>query len=227
MTQYKDYIAKGRDAYGGLLCYPILMAADILIYNADCVPVGEDQKQHVELARDLAGKFNHIYCTPENPMLKLPEPVIAKVGARIKSLQDPESKMSKSDSDQGGNILLEDSPDVIRKKIMSAVTDSGSEVVAREDKPGVTNLLTIMSALSGKTIPELEAEFVGKRYGDFKKAVAEVVVEALKPAQERYAELKKDESYLRKVLADGAAYAQPRANETVRKVYEAVGLIGK
>ncbi len=223
MTQYKDYLAKGKNAYGGILYYPILMAADILIYNADKVPVGEDQKQHVELARDIAEKFNRVYA----PLFKMPEPVSPKVGARVMSLKDPTSKMSKSEEDQGGNILLEDSPEAMRKKIMSAVTDSGSEVLAREDKPGITNLLTIMSALGGRPIAELEAEFEGKNYGAFKKAVADTVVNTLAPVQERYRELKNNPAYLKQVLADGALHAQKRADAMMEKVYEAVGLIGR
>lgn len=228
MTQYKDYLAKGKNAYGGILFYPVLMAADIIIYNADVVPVGDDQKQHVELARDLAEKFNRTYCADMKvPLLKIPEPVIAKVGARIMSLKDPESKMSKSDNDQSGNIMLEDSPEVIRKKIMSAVTDSGSEVLARDDKPGVTNLLTIMSALGGKPIAELEAQFKGQNYGAFKRAVADTVVATLEPVQARYRELKANPAILEQVLADGAKYAQARANELMAKVYNAVGLLPK
>jgi len=227
MTQYKDYMAKGKNAYGGLLYYPVLMAADILIYNADVVPVGDDQKQHVELARDIAEKFNRVYCTPEAPMLKVPEPVTQKVGARIMSLKDPTKKMSKSDDDQAGNILLEDAPELIRKKIMSAVTDSGSEIVAREDKPGITNLLAIFSVLSGRSVAEIEAEFKDKRYGDFKKAVADVVVNTLAPVQARYKELEANPAYLQQVLAEGAAYVQPRANAMIEKVYKAVGLLPK
>lgn len=227
MTQYKDTLAKGKNAYGGLLYYPVLMAADILIYNADIVPVGEDQKQHVELTRDLAEKFNRTYCTPEAPLFKVPDCVVPKVGARIMSFKNPAQKMSKSDDDQGGNILLEDAPAVIRKKIMSAVTDSGSEVVAREDKPGITNLLTIHSALSGRSIAELEAEFKGQNYGSFKKAVADVVVSALEPIQARYRELSAQPDYLKQVLAEGAAYVQPRADAMMAKVYQTVGLIGR
>lgn len=227
MTQYKDYMTKGKNAYGGILYYPVLMAADILIYNADVVPVGEDQKQHVELTRDLAEKFNRIYATPQAPIFRMPTPVLQKVGARIMSLKDPTKKMSKSDDDPLGTILLEDSPDLIRKKIMSAVTDSGSEVVAREDKPGITNLLTIHSVLSGRSIPDIETEFKGKNYGAFKKAIADIVVSTLSPVQARYKELSGQPEYLRKVLADGAAYVQPRADAMLKKIYQAVGLIGK
>jgi tryptophanyl-tRNA synthetase len=227
MTQYKDYLAKGKNAQGGLLYYPVLMAADILIYNADKVPVGDDQKQHVELCRDLAEKFNRTYCPADAPLFRVPEPIIAKVGARIMSLKDPEAKMSKSDDGQDGNILLEDSPEKIRKKIMSAVTDSGSEIVSRDDKPGIKNLLTIVSALTGKPIAQLETEYKGMRYGDFKKAVADVVVNTLAPIQARYAELKANPTYLDQVLREGAAYAQPRASATMQKVYQAVGLLPK
>ncbi len=224
MTQYKDYVARGINAYGGILYYPVLMAADILLYNADVVPVGEDQKQHVELTRDLAEKFNRVYAS-ERPFFKVPECVLNKVGARVMSLQSPEKKMSKSDDDPQGTILLEDAPEIMRKKIMSAVTDSGCEVLAREDKPGIGNLLTIMSALGGKSIPELEKEFAGKKYGEFKKAVAETVLEAMAPVQARYRELNADEAYLQKVLADGAAYVRPRAAAVLQAVYERIGLI--
>jgi tryptophanyl-tRNA synthetase len=223
MTQYKDFIAKGKNAYGGLLFYPVLMAADILIYNADIVPVGEDQKQHVELTRDVAEKFNRVY----SPLFKVPECVLSKIGARIMSLKDPSSKMSKSDEDQGGVVLLEDTPEIIRKKIMSSVTDSGSEIVAREDKPGITNLLTIHSALSGKSIAELEAEFKGQQYGAFKKAVADVVVNTLAPIQAKYKELAARPEYLKQVLAEGAAVAQKRADAMMENVYKAVGLLPK
>jgi tryptophanyl-tRNA synthetase len=223
MTQYKDYLAKGIPAQGGILYYPILMASDILLYDADIVPVGEDQKQHVELTRDLAQKFNRVY----GETFKVPDVVIPKLGARIMALNEPTQKMSKSDNNLQGSILLEDTPDKIRKKIMSAVTDSGSEIVAREDKPGITNLLTIQATLTGRTIAEVEADYAGKRYGDFKKGVTEVVVETLRPIQARHDELAKDPEYLRKVFADGAAYAQPRALATMEKVYRAVGLLPK
>ena len=227
MTQYKDLVIKGENAYGGMMFYPVLMAADILIYNADKVPVGEDQKQHVELTRDLAEKFNRVYCSKEAPLFSVPEPIIPKAGARIMSLKDPMRKMSKSDEENGGCILLEDTPDKIRKKIMGAVTDSGSEIKYSEDKPGVSNLLEIMSVLGGKPILQLEAEMVGKRYGDLKKAVADTVVEALAPIQAKHKELASNPAYIAQILADGAAYAQPRARATMKKVYELVGLMGR
>lgn len=179
MTQYKDKAAKHKDALNsGLLYYPVLMASDILIYNADIVPVGEDQKQHIELTRDLAQKFNSKY----SDTFLIPEPYIPQSGARIMSLQTPDSKMSKSDPNQNGTLYITDEPGVLRKKIMSAVTDSGNEVrFDMQNKAGVSNLMSIMSAMSGKSFADIEAEFAGKGYGDFKKAVADTVVEKLSP----------------------------------------------
>jgi len=220
MTQFKQKSAKQSENIGaGLLYYPALMAADILIYNADVVPVGEDQRQHVELTRDLAIKFNNTY----SPTFKVPELNIPTTGARIKSLQDPERKMSKSDANQAGCVYLLDEPSVIRKKIGSAVTDSGCEILAREDKPGVSNLLTILSACTGKSVAELEREFEGQNYGQFKAAVAEEVIKILQPLQARYKELSADKDYLDKVLAAGAEAAQKRANRMMSKVYRKVG----
>ncbi len=219
MTQFKDKAKKQESVGAGLLTYPILMAADILIYNADFVPVGEDQKQHLELTRDLAEKFNYMY----SDTFKIPEPHIGKAGARIMSLQSPESKMSKSDANQGGTIYLMEEPSSIHKKIMSAVTDSGAEIIARPDKPGVSNLLSMMGVATGKSIPELEKEFAGCGYGDFKKAVADSVVSMLEPVRNRYLELCKDKAYLEQVLKTGAETAQKRAYKTLAKVYKKVG----
>jgi tryptophanyl-tRNA synthetase len=170
MTQFKDKARKQESIDAGLLYYPVLMAADILLYNAELVPVGDDQKQHLELARDLAEKFNHWY----SDTFKVPEPFISKVGSRIMSLQDPTAKMSKSDPNQASTVYITDRPDEIRKKIMSSVTDSSAEVRAGDDKPGVTNLLTIMSACTGHSLEVLQSDFAGKGYGDFKKAVADL-----------------------------------------------------
>jgi tryptophanyl-tRNA synthetase len=221
MTQFKDKTAKGAPINSGLLFYPVLMAADILLYNADIVPVGEDQKQHLELTRNAAERFNHTY----SETFKIPEPKIGTTGARVLSLQDPTRKMSKSDDNQGAYILLTDEPDVIRKKIARAVTDSGSEVKSGPDKAGVTNLLSIMSGFSGKSIEEHEAEFVGKGYGDFKKAVGEVVVEGLRPIREKFEEVEKDKGYLDGVLKAGAENAQKKAYKILSKVQRKVGFV--
>lgn len=224
MTQFKDKSARRGELVGaGLLFYPVLMAADILLYNADAVPVGEDQKQHVELCRSLAQRFNSTY----SETFKLPNPVIPAVGARIKSLQEPEKKMSKSDANTQGTLFLLDPPAVLRKKIMSAVTDSGSEVVARDDKPGVTNLLNILSAVTNRPVADFEAEFAGQGYGTFKAAVADAVVALLEPIQQRQAALAKDKAQLDAVFAAGAAAAQRRAHRVLSKVRRKVGLVAK
>jgi tryptophanyl-tRNA synthetase len=221
MTQFKDKTQRQEGGFigAGLLNYPVLMAADILIYNADRVPVGEDQKQHVELCRDLAIKFNNTY----SETFRVPEVYIPKTGARIKSLQDPLKKMSKSDANQSGCVYLLDPPLVIRKKIRSAMTDSGSEVRAGDDKPGITNLLNILGAATGQTIEELEAAFAGSQYGPFKDAVADAVVSALEPIQQRYAEIHADKAYLDEVFKAGAEVAQKRAYRMLTKVYRKAG----
>lgn len=223
MTQYKMKSAKQGDSVGGgLLYYPALMAADILIYNADAVPVGEDQRQHVELTRDLAIKFNNTY----SDTFRVPDLNIPTAGAKVKSLQDPDKKMSKSDENQAGCVYLLDAPSVIKKKIASAVTDSGHEIVAREDKPGVSNLLAIMSACTGKSVADLEKAFAGEtNYGPFKAAVADAVVAVLEPIQKRYAEVSQDKALLDRVLAEGAEAAQRRANRLMSKVYRKVGFL--
>lgn len=205
----------------GLLMYPVLMAADILLYNADAVPVGNDQRQHLELCRNLAQRFNHNY----SETFTIPEPFIPKTGARIMSLQEPTAKMSKSDENQNATLFILDKPDVLKKKIMSAVTDSGSEIKATEDKPGVSNLLQIHTAISGKSTAELEDAFVGKGYGDLKKEVTDVVISALEPVQQRYDELIADKKYLESVLKDGAAHAQKRAYKILGKVYRKAGFV--
>ena len=203
----------------GLLCYPVLMAADILLYNADRVPVGEDQRQHLELCRDLAERFNRTY----SETFKVPAPYVPETAARVMSLADPTRKMSKSDENDRATLYILDEPDRIRKKIGSAVTDSGSEVKTGPDKPGVANLLAIHSALSGETVTELEEKFSGQGYGAFKSEVAEVVVEALTPVREKYHELIADKEYLQNVLRDGAEAAQRRANRIISKVYRKIG----
>ncbi len=205
----------------GLFMYPVLMAADILLYNADAVPVGSDQRQHLELCRDLARRFNHTY----SETFTLPEPYIAKTGARIMSLQDPTKKMSKSDENENATLCILDKPDVLNKKIMRAVTDSGTEIRAAEDKPGVANLLQIHAAISGREIAELEAAFVGKGYGVLKKEVAAVVIAALEPIRSRYGELIEDKRYLESVLEDGAGKARKRADRMLAKVYRKAGFV--
>lgn len=211
----------GASINSGLLMYPVLMAADILLYNADAVPVGNDQRQHLELCRDLAQRFNFTY----SDTFTVPEAFIPKAGARIMSLQDPTRKMSKSDENHQSTLFILDKPDVLRKKIMSAVTDSGSEIRMHEDKPGVSNLLQIFSVISGESVEKLEAQFVGKGYGDLKNAVADAVIGTLEPVQQRYAELIGDKTYLESVLKDGADAAQKRAYKVLGKVYRKAGFV--
>ena len=203
----------------GLLCYPVLMAADILLYNADLVPVGEDQKQHLELCRDLAQRFNHQY----SETFKIPEPYLPKTGARIMSLTEPTKKMSKSDENQRSTLFLLDEPDLIKKKISSSVTDSGSEITAIPEKPGISNLLTIHSALSNQSLSDLEDRFAGKGYGALKNEVTEIISESLAPVRSKYKELINQKDYLSKILAEGAQSAQKRAYKILSKVYRKVG----
>ena len=222
MTQFKDKSRKHADNINaGLFTYPVLMAADILLYQADLVPVGEDQKQHLEITRDIAKRFNNAY----SETFKIPEPYIPKVGARIMSLQDPTQKMSKSDPNENAYILLLDKPDAIVRKIKRAVTDSGSEVRRGEGKEGIENLMSIYGAVTGKTMEETEAEFEGKGYGVFKSAVADAVVAALEPIQKRYAELTASRDYLEDVYRSGAQIAERTAFKTIAKVYRKVGFI--
>ena len=227
MTQFKDKAAKHADNItAGLFTYPVLMAADILVYQADLVPVGQDQKQHVELCRDVATRFNNIY----GDVFKIPEPYIPKVGARVMSLVSPENKMSKSDKDPNGTVYLLDQPDVIMRKFKKAVTDSDTERCVRYDlanKPGVSNLMSIYSACTGKTFEAIEAEFEGKGYGAFKPAVGEAVVETLRPIREESERLLKDKAYLETVYKAGADKASYIANKTLRKVYKKVGFVAK
>jgi tryptophanyl-tRNA synthetase len=224
MTQFKDKAAKsGADrATVGLFTYPILQAADILIYHADRVPVGEDQRQHLELTRDLGQRFNHRFGQTFN----LPEPYIVKETAKILDLQDPSIKMSKSASSPSGIIDLLDEPAKSAKKVRSAVTDSGRDVVFDEEaKPGLSNLLTIYSTLTGRSIADLEQEYAGRGYGDFKKALGDVVVEFVTPFRDRTLELLDDPAELDRVLADGAARAREVASATVHQVYDRVGFV--
>ena len=222
MTQFKDKTAKGAPANVGLFTYPILMAADILIYDADVVPVGEDQRQHLEITRDLAGRFNQRF----GETLVVPEPHIIREIAKIQDLQEPTAKMSKSAGTDAGLIALLEEPARIVKKIKSAVTDAEREIrYDPETKPGVSNLLSIHSALSGTPISALEATYAGKGYGDLKKDVAEVVVGAIGPFRERVLELMRDRAQLDKILADGAERAAEVAEATAGRVYDKVGLL--
>ena len=223
MTQFKDKSAKNSENInGGLFTYPALMAADILLYQPDYVPVGEDQKQHVELCRNIVQRFNGIY----GDVFKMPEPYIPKVGARVMSLSDPGAKMSKSDKDPNGSIYLMEKPEDILRKFKRAVTDSDGVVrFDREAKPGVSNLMCIYSTFTGKSNDEIAAEFEGKGYGDFKLAVAEVTADALAPVQAEYGKILADKAYVDGVLKDGAERAARLANRTVSKVYRKVGLL--
>ena len=225
MTQFKDKCAKNADNInGGLFTYPSLMAADILLYQADYVPVGEDQKQHCELTRDIANRFNNLY----GETFKVPEPYIPKVGARIMSLGNPTSKMSKSDPT--GCVFLMDSPEEIARKFKRAITDSDTERCVRydpENKPGVANLMNIYASVTGKSFDEIESEFAGKGYGVFKPAVGDAVIETLRPIREEAERILADKAYLKQVYTDGAMKASSVARKTLRKVYKRVGLVEK
>ncbi len=222
MTQFKDKSAKHADNINaGLFTYPVLMASDILLYQTDIVPVGDDQKQHVELCRDIANRFNGVY----GDVFKIPEPVIPKVGARIMSLAEPEKKMSKSDTNVNSFILLDDDPDTIMRKLKRAVTDSDACVKASPEKKGVTNLMQIYSVATGKTMDEIEREFEGKGYGEFKPAVAEALIEMLRPIQEKKKYLLEHKDYIAKITDDGAQKAAWLANRTLSKVYKKIGFV--
>ncbi|MBR4232423.1 MAG: tryptophan--tRNA ligase, partial [Oscillospiraceae bacterium] len=225
MTQFKDKSRKNEDNInGGLFTYPCLMAADILLYQPDYVPVGEDQKQHVELARNIVQRFNGIY----GDVFKMPEPYIPKVGARVMDLLDPMSKMSKSDEAGAGVVYLMDKPEDIMRKFKRAVTDSDTENCVRyapEEKPGVANLMSIYSGCTGKSYAEIESEFAGRGYGDFKKYVGEAVVEMLRPIREESQRLIADKAYLESVYRAGAEKASRTAYRTLRKVYKKVGFV--
>lgn len=224
MTQFKDKAARYADNINaGLFTYPVLMAADILLYQADLVPVGEDQRQHLELARDIAGRFNGVY----GPTFTMPEGYIPKAeqGARIMSLQDPTRKMSKSDPNPKGCVSILDEPSVIMKKFRSAVTDSEMRVARGPGKEGVSNLMGIYSVFTGKDFPTIEEEFAGKGYGDFKTAVGEAVVTQLEPIQARYKELVSDKAYLEDCYRKGAQEAMQLSRRTLEKVYKRVGFL--
>ena len=223
MTQFKDKSAKHADNINsGLFTYPVLMAADILIYNADYVPVGEDQRQHLELTRDIAERFNSIY----GDTFVIPEGYTKKEGARIMGLQNPEAKMSKSSTNPNDVIFLEDEPEVIMKKFKKAVTDSEGIVKYNpETKPGISNLMEIYSVITGKTKEEIEKEFEGQGYGFFKEAVGKAVVEKLKPVQEKYKELQENPEYLENIYRKGAEQARIIATKTIEDVKRKVGLV--
>ena len=221
MTQFKEKSGKQKEQVSvGLFDYPALMAADILLYETDLVPVGEDQKQHVEIARDIAQRFNSIY----GETLKPPEPSIPKVGARIMGLDDPTSKMSKSEERPGHAVHLLDPPDAIRSKIMKATTDSLREIRFDESRPGIYNLLVIYELLTKRSRPDIEARFEGKGYSDFKRELAEVTIEELRPLQSRYQKLMADPTYIDSLLAEGASKARPMAENTLNLVKDKVGL---
>ena len=222
MTQFKDKSQRGgaESASVGLYDYPVLQAADILLYNANLVPVGEDQRQHLELTRTLARRFNGLY----GDTFVVPEPMILETGARVMALDDPTSKMSKSAPTPAGYIALLDEPDVVRRKIRRAKTDSGSEVVASLDKPAITNLLSIYAGLTGRAVPEVEEQYRGRGYGDFKKDLAEVVVESLTPIRERTLELLDDPRELDGILEVGAERAHEVASSTLHDAWAKLGL---
>ncbi len=222
MTQFKDKSAKHPENVNvGLFSYPVLMAADILLYKPDLVPVGADQKQHLEIARDIAGRFNNIY----GDVFTIPEPYIPKTGARVMSLQDPSKKMSKSDSNANAWVAILDSRDDIIKKFKRAVTDSEAVVRLSDSQPGISNLITIYSAVTGKTSVEIEKEFNGKGYGDFKLAVGEAVADTLAPIKQRYDEIIKDKKALEALYREGAEKAEYTARKTYSKAMKKVGFV--
>lgn len=223
MTQFKDKSARYESNINvGLFDYPVLMAADILLYDTNLVPVGNDQKQHLELTRDVAIRFNNVY----GETFVIPEPYIPPLGGRIMSLQDPTKKMSKSDDNEQNYLGLLDSPEIIRKKMMRAVTDSGKEIIAdAENKPGVTNLLTLYSAITNESISALETKFQNEGYGTLKKVIAEAVVDFLAPLQEKFHKLRTDLNQMHKILKHGREQATLKANETLARVHDVIGFI--
>jgi len=225
MTQFKDKSSKqGQNIPAGLFTYPVLMASDILLYQTNKVPVGEDQKQHVELTRDIAGRMNNLF---GDDLFTMPEPYIPPVGARIMSLQDPTAKMSKSDPDLNATIFLNDSDDVIRKKLKRAVTDSGTEITLDDAKPGIKNMIMIQAAITGKKPDEIVASYVGKMYGHLKVDTGDIVASAVGPIRDRVREILADPTYLDGILKRGADRARERAEPTLRKVYDRVGFISR
>ncbi|RJO62287.1 tryptophan--tRNA ligase [candidate division WS5 bacterium] len=222
MTQFKDqYREKKKNVTVGLFDYPVLMAADIILYDSDEVPVGEDQKQHVEITRDIAERMNRKY----GKLFVVPDPMIKKEGARIMALGDPKKKMAKSDDNPNNSVYLRDNTNTIQKKFAKATTDSENKIkFDKEKKPGISNLLNIMSVATDTPIPDLEKKYASSNYGEFKKDVADSVIEMLKPIQAKLAEYDKNEDYVRKVLRDGAEAVAPRAQATLERVKKAVGL---
>ena len=221
MTQFKDKSAKHADnVNAGLFTYPVLMAADILLYQTDVVPVGVDQLQHLEITRDIAQRFNSIY----GDVFTMPEPYIGKIGAKIMSLQDPAKKMSKSDDNPNASIFLMDDPDTIRRKCKRAITDSEATIAYRDEQPGLKNLFDIYCACTGKTPDDVVKEFAGCGYGQVKEAVGEAVVGVLKPLQDRVKELESDKGYIDNVIRTNAERAYYSANKTLRKVKKKIGL---
>ena len=222
MTQFKDKSQKHEDNINmGLMDYPVLMSADILLYQTELVPIGADQKQHLELARDLAIRFNNRY----SETFKVPEGYIGKTAARVMSLADPEHKMSKSDANENAFISMDDAPDVVRRKLKRAVTDSDNCVKFSQDKKGISNLLTIYTSFTNKTIEEAEKEFESKGYGEFKNAVAEAIIETIEPIRQEKNRLLENKDYLDEVLANGASRAERIAYKTLSKVYRKIGLV--
>lgn len=222
MTQFKDKSAKhADDVNAGLFTYPVLMAGDILLYKTDLVPIGVDQKQHLELARDVAGRFNQRY----GDLFTIPEPYIPEVGAKVMSLADPTKKMSKSDENQNGCIYILDDTDTIIRKFKRAVTDSEAEVCYREGKDGINNLMTILSVITGDNFDKITNDFAGKGYGDFKVAVGEAVAEHLRPIRENFARISADKVYLKECYANGAEAALRISQKTLSKAYRKVGFV--
>ncbi len=220
MTQFKDKSAKhSENINAGLFTYPVLMAADILLFQSDVVPVGSDQKQHIEITRDIAERFNSIY----GDVFTIPEPHIGEKGARIMSLQEPEKKMSKSDENVNASIFLMDDTDTIIRKFKRAVTDSDTQIRRAEEKPGISNLIDIYGVATGKTVSEIEKEFENVGYGEFKLAVGEAVVTMLKPIQDRFADLSRDKAYIDGIIKRNGEKAEYYANKTLRKVQKKVG----
>jgi tryptophanyl-tRNA synthetase len=224
MTQFKDKSKKNeKNINAALFTYPVLMASDILLYQADLVPVGQDQKQHLELTRNIAERFNNQY----SDTFTLPEPYIPKYGSRIMSLQDPNNKMSKSDHNLNNIISLLDEPSVIKKKIKRAVTDSGSEIIFDEKRLGLANLMTIYSIATGDNISKIETDYQGKMYSDFKNDLSDIIVEFLSPIQIEYKLLMKDRGQIERILKNGAEKAKNKAYKTLDKVYRKIGLVKK
>ena len=224
MTQFKEKSQKqASNINAGLFTYPVLMAADILLYRADLVPVGADQKQHLELARNLAERFNQSY----GETLVVPSPFIPKVGGRVMKLQDPESKMSKTDDNPRNSLGILDTPQQIRSKIAKAVTDSGSSIQKDDSRPGISNLMGLMSALNGESFEEIEARYAGQGYGPFKQELGDLAVECLAPVKERYDELRRDKAKMAQILAEGAEKARRRARRTLAKVHRRIGLVDR